>query len=79
MDELTYACQTNTCLRSSCVIGDDSGENSADRAYFNREFNKEVIVSASVAQADVGVGARPMKRAEVIFDGTRNMLDEKWT
>ena len=39
----------------------------------------EVIVSASVAQADVGVGARPVKRAEVIFDGTRNMLDEKWT
>ena len=37
----------------------------------------EVIVSASVAQADVGVGARPVKRAEVIFDGTRNMLDEK--
>jgi hypothetical protein len=27
----------------------------------------------------VGVGAKPVEGAEVIFDGTRKMLDEKWT
>ncbi|YCM42356.1 DUF1080 domain-containing protein [Verrucomicrobiaceae bacterium 227] len=27
----------------------------------------------------VGVGAKPIDGAEVIFDGTRKMLDEKWT
>ena len=27
----------------------------------------------------VGVGAEPIEGAEVIFDGTREMLDEKWT
>ena len=26
-----------------------------------------------------GVGAKPVEGAEVIFDGTRKMLDEKWT
>jgi hypothetical protein len=29
--------------------------------------------------ADVGVGAAPLPGAEVILDGTRQMLDEKWT
>ena len=29
--------------------------------------------------AEVGVGAKPPKDAEVLFDGTRKMLDEKWT
>ena len=29
--------------------------------------------------ADVGVGAAPIKGAEVLFDGTRKMLDDKWT
>lgn len=32
-----------------------------------------------VAIADVGVGAKPIKGAEVIMDGSRKMLDEKWT
>lgn len=32
----------------------------------------------SIAQ-NIGVGAKPIKGAEVIFDGTRKMLDEKWT
>jgi hypothetical protein len=33
----------------------------------------------SATQAEVGVGAAPPKDAEVLFDGTRKMLDEKWT
>ncbi len=35
------------------------------------------LVAAS-AFADVGVGAKPLAGAEVIIDGTRAMLDEKW-
>jgi hypothetical protein len=31
------------------------------------------------AQAEVGVGAKPLPGAEVVFDGTREMLDQKWT
>ncbi len=31
------------------------------------------------ALADVGVGAKPLPGAEVLFDGTRESLDEKWT
>ena len=31
------------------------------------------------ANADVGVGAKPINGAEVIFDGSRKMLDNKWT
>ena len=38
-----------------------------------------VIGSSSRAQAEVGVGAAPLPGAEVILDGTRQMLDEKWT
>ena len=30
-------------------------------------------------RAGVGVGAKPVEGAEVFFDGTRAMLDEKWT
>jgi hypothetical protein len=33
----------------------------------------------SSASADVGVGAAPIAGAEVILDGSRKMLDEKWT
>ncbi len=33
----------------------------------------------SVVMADVGVGAAPIDGAEVIIDGTRAMLDDKWT
>lgn len=29
--------------------------------------------------AGVGVGAKPISGAEVVFDGSRKMLDEKWT
>lgn len=31
------------------------------------------------ADKDIGIGAKPVKGAEVIIDGTREMLDEKWT
>jgi hypothetical protein len=36
-------------------------------------------IFTSTAIAEVGVGARQPDGAEVIFDGTRKMLDEKWT
>jgi Domain of Unknown Function (DUF1080) len=38
-----------------------------------------VALFTSVQAADVGVGAKPIPGAEVIFDGTRAMLDSKWT
>jgi len=31
------------------------------------------------AQAQIGVGAKPPKDAQLLFDGSRQMLDEKWT
>jgi hypothetical protein len=33
----------------------------------------------SPALADVGVGAKPIAGAELILDGTRELLDQKWT
>ena len=39
-----------------------------------------VIVSFDrIATADIGVGAPPIAGAEMLFDGSREMLDEKWT
>src|SRR5687767_15958208 len=45
---------------------------------------KNVLLSSLVfipvaLHADVGVGAKPISGAEVIIDGTRKTLDEKWT
>jgi hypothetical protein len=37
------------------------------------------ILSATSLHAETGVGAKPVDGAEVIFDGTREMLDAKWT
>lgn len=37
------------------------------------------ILRIHSADAEVGVGAKPIKGAEVILDGSREMLDEKWT
>lgn len=37
------------------------------------------LVAAQVASAAVGLGAKPLPGAEVLFDGTRALLDEKWT
>ena len=34
---------------------------------------------ATTAGAGVGVGAQPIRGAKVILDGSRTMLDEKWT
>jgi hypothetical protein len=48
-------------------------------------FSFAVILSAASAlhaqspQNHVGVGAKPVKGAEVLFDGSRKMLDENWT
>ena len=37
------------------------------------------IPSAAIsARADVGVGAKPIEGAEMLIDGSREMLDEKW-
>jgi Domain of Unknown Function (DUF1080) len=40
-----------------------------------------LIISAvtSHLNAEVGVGAKPIDGAEVVFDGSREMLDAKWT
>jgi hypothetical protein len=37
------------------------------------------FLAAHLAAAETGLGAAPIAGAEVIFDGTRAMLDEKWT
>ena len=37
------------------------------------------VVIGYIARAEVGVGAPPLPGAEVILDGTRAMLDQKWT
>ena len=37
------------------------------------------LLAALTARAGVGVGAAPIEGAEMIFDGTRAMLDAKWT
>ncbi len=38
-----------------------------------------IVVSASAADPKVGVGTPPITGAEAIIDGSRQMLDEKWT
>ncbi|MCH7726796.1 MAG: DUF1080 domain-containing protein [Planctomycetes bacterium] len=38
-----------------------------------------VFTSNSMAVADTGVGAATISGGEIIFDGSREMLDEKWT
>src|SRR5688572_19277221 len=36
-------------------------------------------LAGSAADKNIGVGAKPIPGAEIIIDGTRKMLDEKWT
>lgn len=38
-----------------------------------------LLGSLQLTLAEVGVGAKPIEGAEVLFDGSRGMLDEKWT
>jgi len=38
-----------------------------------------LALAGSMAHADTGVGAKPIEGAEVVFDGSREMLDAKWT
>lgn len=38
-----------------------------------------VNLASFTTEAAVGVGAKPLPGAEVLFDGSRKMLDEKWT
>jgi len=42
-------------------------------------FAVVLLPAVNSARAATGVGARPLGGAEVIFDGSRSMLDEKWT
>lgn len=37
------------------------------------------VITSTACLADVGVGAKPLPGAEVIIDGSRKMLDGKWT
>jgi len=52
--------------------------------FMRRHFTTLFLAGAALgmkpaAVADVGVGARPLPSAEIIIDGTRKTLDEKWT
>lgn len=38
-----------------------------------------LCLTANFANAEVGVGAKPIDGAKVFFDGSREMLDKKWT
>jgi hypothetical protein len=42
-------------------------------------FVLSALAAANFSRADVGVGAQPIGGAEILFDGSRTMLDEKWT
>lgn len=46
--------------------------------YFGFVFGL-LLANATLANAAVGVGVKPADGAEVLFDGTREMLDAKWT
>ena len=38
-----------------------------------------LALASTSARAEIGVGAKPLAGAEVLFDGSRAMLDAKWT
>jgi hypothetical protein len=42
-------------------------------------FSLTLLVDCPRSFADVGVGAKPLPGAEVLIDGSRETLDEKWT
>jgi len=37
------------------------------------------VTSIAIADQNIGVGAKPIAGAEMIIDGSREMLDQKWT
>lgn len=39
----------------------------------------QIFALMPASRADVGLGAKPLRGAEVLFDGSRAMLDAKWT
>lgn len=43
------------------------------------QTDETAATTAPASTGDVGVGAPPPAGAEVLFDGTREMLDQKWT
>ena len=52
----------------------------------NLRFNLSLFLSTFIAASSalaadphIGVGAKPLAGAEVLLDGSRKMLDEKWT
>ena len=50
----------------------------------NSAFFRVLLLSSTISLpfsvwADVGVGARPIRGADIIIDGSRKTLDEKWT
>ena len=47
--------------------------------YFMTLFLAGAALRGPAALAGVGVGAHPVPGAEVIIDGTRKLLDDKWT
>jgi hypothetical protein len=44
-----------------------------------RTFLFPLLALTATLHAGTGVGAKPVAGAEVVFDGTREMLDAKWT
>lgn len=42
-------------------------------------FIVSAVVFSTTANAQVGVGTKPTKKAKMYFDGSRKMLDKKWT
>ncbi len=49
------------------------------RHFFRTSLFAILTASSFAADANIGVGAKPIPGAEVLIDGSRKMLDEKWT
>jgi hypothetical protein len=49
------------------------------RASFLTFLTAVLSTSAFAADKNIGVGGRPVSGADVVIDGSRKMLDEKWT
>ena len=51
----------------------------AKTSWFHKLASLLFIIATGSAFAQIGVGAKPVAGGEVIIDGSREMLDEKWT